>query len=112
MGQAPANTRENGEGHTKITLVRFAQALPGAVALHPLALELARAADGGCALTGALLAGLLVVTAELHLAIDALTLQLLLERPQRLVDIIVANDDLHKAVQLRSRYNRIGFAGA
>jgi hypothetical protein len=36
------------------------------------------------------------MTAELHLAIDALTLQLLLERAQRLVDIIVANDDLHK----------------
>jgi hypothetical protein len=36
------------------------------------------------------------MTAQLHLAIDALTLQLLLERPQRLVDIIVANDNLHK----------------
>jgi hypothetical protein len=37
------------------------------------------------------------VTAKLHLAIDALTLQLLLERAQRLVDIVVANDDLHKS---------------
>jgi hypothetical protein len=36
------------------------------------------------------------MAAQLHLTIDALTLQLLLERPQRLVDIIVANDDLHK----------------
>jgi hypothetical protein len=36
------------------------------------------------------------MTAQLHLAIDALALQLLLERAQRLVDIIVANNDLHK----------------
>jgi hypothetical protein len=35
---------------------------------------------------------------QLHLAIDAFTLELLLERPQRLVDIVVANDDLHKKV--------------
>src|SRR3982751_5619982 len=36
------------------------------------------------------------MTAQLHLAVDALALQLLLERAQRLLDIIVANDDLHK----------------
>jgi hypothetical protein len=35
------------------------------------------------------------MTAQLHLAVDALALQLLLERAQRLLDIIVANDDLH-----------------
>src|SRR5207253_7516498 len=70
--------------------------LPDAVALRPLALELARAPDRGGPLAGALLRRLLIVTAELHLAIDALTLQLLLERPQRLVDIVIANDDLHK----------------
>ena len=45
---------------------------------------------------GALFRRLLVMTAQLHLAVDALALQLLLERAQRLVDIIVANDDLHK----------------
>src|SRR5215203_4742920 len=37
------------------------------------------------------------MTAQLHLAIDALALQLLLQCAQRLVDIIVANDDLHKS---------------
>ena len=36
------------------------------------------------------------MTAQLHLAVDALALQLLLERAQRLLDILVANDDLHK----------------
>jgi hypothetical protein len=40
------------------------------------------------------------MTAQLHLAIDALALQLLLERAQRLLDIIVANDDLHKLPSL------------
>src|SRR5690606_26451153 len=73
-----------------------------AVALRPLALQLAGAAHGGGALARTLLARLLVMTAQLHLAIDALTLQLLLERAQRLVDIVVANDDLHKPVSLRS----------
>jgi hypothetical protein len=36
------------------------------------------------------------MTAQLHLAIDALTLQLLLERAKSLDDIVVTNDDLHK----------------
>ncbi len=70
------------------------------VALHPLALHLAGAADSGGALARALFAGLLVVTAQLHFAIHALTLQLLLERAKGLVDIIVANDDLHTPCRL------------
>jgi hypothetical protein len=37
------------------------------------------------------------MAAQLHLAIHALALQLLLERAKGLVDIIVANDDLHKS---------------
>src|SRR3954463_14953328 len=69
--------------------------LAGAFALGALALELAGAADRGGALAGALLRRLLVMTAQLHLAVDALALQLLLQRAQRLLDIIVANDDLH-----------------
>ncbi|KTE05374.1 hypothetical protein ATE71_18395 [Sphingopyxis sp. H115] len=70
------------------------------VALHPLALHLAGATDSGGTLAGALFAGLLVVTAQLHFAIHALTLQLLLERAKGLVDIIVANDDLHTPCRL------------
>ncbi|SBV33421.1 protein of unknown function [uncultured Sphingopyxis sp.] len=70
------------------------------VALHPLALHLAGAADGGGVLAGTLFAGLLVMTAQLHFAIHALTLQLLLERAKGLVDIIVANDDLHMPCRL------------
>src|SRR5438132_310641 len=67
-----------------------------AFALGALALELAGAADCCCALPGALFRRLFVVTAQLHLAVDALALQLLLEGAQRLLDVIVANDDLHK----------------
>src|SRR5207237_4019584 len=67
-----------------------------AFALGALALELAGAADRGGALTGALFRRLFVMTAQLHLAVDAFALQLLLERAQRLLDVIVANDDLHK----------------
>src|SRR3546814_3959375 len=70
------------------------------VALHPLALHLAGAADGGGAFARALLARLLIVAAQLHFAIHALTLQLLLERAKGLVDIIVANDDLHTPCRL------------
>jgi hypothetical protein len=40
------------------------------------------------------------MTAQLHLAVDALALQFLLQRAQRLLDIIVANDDLHKVPSL------------
>jgi hypothetical protein len=36
------------------------------------------------------------MTTQLHFAINTFALQLLLEGAQRLVDIIVANDDLHK----------------
>src|SRR5206468_8117305 len=78
-----------------------------AFALGALALELAGAADRGGALTGALFRRLLVVTAQLHLAVDALALQLLLERAQRLLDIIVANDDLHKRPSQSLRRYRI-----
>src|SRR5206468_4500851 len=81
---------------TDMVRVVGAGGLPRAFALGALALELAGAADRGGAFARAFLARLLVVTAQLHLAVDALALQLLLERAQRLLDIIVANDDLHK----------------
>jgi hypothetical protein len=74
--------------------------LTDAVALGPLALELTSPADRSRTLAGALLGRFLVVTTQLHLAIDTFTLQLLLEGAQRLVDIIVANEDLHKRSSL------------
>jgi hypothetical protein len=35
------------------------------------------------------------VSAELHLAEDALALQLLLEGAERLIDVVVADENLH-----------------
>src|ERR1700712_4865581 len=69
-----------------------------AFALQALALHLACAADGLCRLAGAALGRLLVMAAELHLAEDAFALHLLLERLERLVDIVVTNKNLHCAV--------------
>jgi hypothetical protein len=66
-----------------------------ALALHLLAGELAGAADGLGFLARALLGGLFVMAAKLHLAENALALHLLLERLQGLIDIIVANENLH-----------------
>jgi hypothetical protein len=35
------------------------------------------------------------MAAELHLAEDAFALQLFLQRPERLIDVIFANENLH-----------------
>ena len=66
------------------------------LAVHALAEQLAVAADGFGLFTGLALGWLLIVAAELHLAKNAFTLHLLLQRTQRLIDVIVANEDLHE----------------
>jgi hypothetical protein len=71
-----------------------------ALALELLAGELAGAANGLGLLTRLLLGGLLVMAAELHLAENTLALQLLLESAESLIDIIVANENLHVIVRL------------
>src|SRR5215213_9059598 len=68
-----------------------------AFALQLLARELARAANGFGLFTGLLFGGLFIVTAELHLAEDTLALHLLLQRLEGLVDIVIANENLHAA---------------
>src|ERR1700691_2748373 len=72
-----------------------------ALALQALSLELAVAADRLGPFAGAPLARLLVMAPELHLAEDAFALHLLLQRLQRLVDIVVANDDLQVWLLMR-----------
>src|SRR5580658_4568022 len=67
------------------------------LALDPLALQLAGAANGLGGLAGAALGRLLIVPPQLHLAENPLPLHLLLERLQRLVDIVVTNENLHLA---------------
>jgi hypothetical protein len=63
--------------------------------LGALARELARAADCFRFLAGALLGGLFVVAAQLHLAENPLALHFLLERLEGLIDVVVANENLH-----------------
>jgi len=67
-----------------------------AVALHPLAFKLAGAANGGRFFTGALFRRLFIVATQLHFAIDTFTLQLLFQRTKSLINIVVANHNLHK----------------
>lgn len=78
-----------------------------AIPLSSLAIGLSGPADGGRMLSCALLGGLLVVPTKLHLAIDALPLKLLLERPERLIHVVVTNNDLH--IALASGYSGAGF---
>src|SRR5581483_4436852 len=65
-----------------------------AFALGALAGQLAGAAHRFRLLAGALLGGLFIVHVPLHLAERAFALHLLLERLQRLVDVVVANENL------------------
>src|SRR5580700_4108048 len=67
------------------------------LALDPRALHLAGAANGFRGLTGAALGRLFVMPPQLHLAENPLPLHLLLERLQRLVDIVVTDENLHLA---------------
>jgi hypothetical protein len=48
--------------------------------------------------------GFLVMLLELHLTKNAFTLKLLLQRAERLIDIVVANTDLHSGCHHLSRF--------
>ena len=65
-----------------------------ALAIHPLAEQLAGAANGLGLFAGAALRRLLVATAKLHLAENAFALHLLLERAESLIDIVVADQNV------------------
>ena len=71
-----------------------------AFALGALAGQLAGAAHGLGLLASLLFGGLLIVVAQLHLAEDAFALQLFLQRAQRLVYVIIANDYLQRSTAL------------
>src|SRR5579863_140451 len=68
-----------------------------ALALQLLAGKLARTAHGFGLFAGLLLGGLFIVTAEFHLAENTLALHLLLQRLEGLIDIVIANENLHAA---------------
>ena len=78
-----------------------------AFALQTLACQLAGATNGLGLLASLLLRGLLVVVAQLHLTEDAFALQLLLERAQRLINVIIANDYLQRSTAL-SKLGHVG----
>src|SRR5262249_27854946 len=69
---------------------------------HALAHQLAVATHGLGLLARPPLRRLLVVAAQLHLAEDTLALHLLLQDTQRLIDIVVANENLHGPFNLLS----------
>jgi hypothetical protein len=66
-----------------------------AFALGFLAGKFAGATYGFSLFTGLLFRRLLKIIAQLHFAEDAFALQLLLERLQRLINVIVADENLH-----------------
>src|SRR5215471_11236026 len=66
-----------------------------AFALHLLARQLSSPADRFRLFPRLLFRWFFVVAAELHLAENALTLHLLFQRLEGLVDIVVANENLH-----------------
>ncbi len=68
-----------------------------AFALDPLALELARPAHCLGGFTGPALGRFLVMPSQLHLTEDAFALHLLFQRLERLIDIVVPNENLHLA---------------
>jgi hypothetical protein len=64
-------------------------------ALCALARQLARTTNGFRLLAGLLLGRLFIMAAKFHLAKDAFALHFLLQRLERLIDIVVANQNLH-----------------
>src|SRR4029079_8558634 len=88
----------SGEPALRAALARSGLRLGGqeAFALHLLARELAGAADRFRLFPCFSLGRFFVMAAKLHLAEDALALHFLLERLQGLIDVIVANENLHE----------------
>jgi hypothetical protein len=67
-----------------------------AFALQALALQLTSAPDGFGGFPGAPLRWLFIVPPELHFAEYALALHFLLQGLESLIDIVIANEDLHE----------------
>ena len=69
-------------------------------ALQALAFQLAGAANGLGFFPGLAFGRLFVGTAKLHLTEDAFALHLLLQGLQGLIDIVIANRNLHRYLSL------------
>lgn len=88
-----------------VSLRHWDESLP----LRLLAGELARAPNGFSFLAGALFRRLLVGATSLHLPKDAFTLHLFLQHTKRLIDIVVANQNLQ---EISDRKESHGLRGA
>src|SRR6516165_11538293 len=99
---APASGAASTEGPRNHPRFHRQQTLP----LQLLAGELTGATDCFCLLPGPPLGGLFIMVAELHLAEETFALHLLLQRLEGLVDIVVADENLH-GVFLLIRETRI-----
>jgi peptide subunit release factor 1 (eRF1) len=102
--RATASARSTGAGRAKGGLRLHRQQ---AFALHLLARELAGAAHRFRFLTGLFLGGFFKMAAKLHFAENALALHLLFERLEGLVDVVIADENLHRVVFLLSHEGRI-----
>jgi len=82
---------------TTITLLPRCRLRPRleALALQPLALQFAGAPHGFCCLPGTPLRRLFIMTTQFHFPEDSFALHFLLQRLQGLIDIVVADNDLH-----------------
>ena len=92
--EGPGRRRPTGR---KLSLFRHGDQ---AFALGQFPGRLARAPDGLRLLAGLALGRLFIRLAALHLAKNALALHLLFEDPERLIDIVVAKDDLQNVSNL------------
>src|SRR3954469_5562877 len=92
--------RPPGAAASELSLLGSCSARQEALTLQTLALELAIAADRFGPLACALFGRFFVMAPELHLAKDAFSLHLLLQRFERLIDVVVANDNLQAGLLL------------
>jgi hypothetical protein len=77
--------------------------LGSVIAFGTLSIRFSCAADCGGTFAGTTLRWLFIVPAKLHLAINALALQLLFQGAERLIDIVVADNDLHTKLAFEYR---------
>src|SRR6516164_1210769 len=82
------------------------------LALQLLAGELTGATDCFCFLPGSPLGRLFIVAAQLHLAEETFALHLLLQRLEGLVDIVVADENLHVVFLFSPTVDRPNSQGA
>jgi hypothetical protein len=85
------------EGYPKLLVIAGAALPRGSVTLtlHPLAQQLAIAANRFGSFAGSPFRRFLVVAPQLHFSEHPLALHFLLQGSQSLIDVVVANEDLH-----------------